>query len=382
MHSGLLFWREQREWRLLSIAFPAPLLYPLVDLFVVTLFNQPSTLAQSLLESAWPSLLAVLLLGLALSFSAWRRARTFGLPGTDQVAWAIFVFLFGLAGFVGFLLHRRWPLRTECPHCHARVPRDRPACARCKLPFPGQAQQGIEGLRLRAFLPGARNMVLAIVAKELRELRMLAALALFVYGIYLSNLTGHWHYQLRSLLGWLPGLGPLPDFPFVQDDFGMIHGFIGFSLAIALGFRQSVCEFLQGTAPYLLHRPMSRRAIILSKLLAGAGLLLACTVLPILVYGAWAAMPGTHPSPFEWSMAAPMVHNWLAMPLVYLGAFASGIRPARWFGSRLLPLIAVIPPAMMLPFFPRWPLIGLPLLMLTIVAMISNILLEAKTRDF
>ena len=39
-------------------------------------------------------------------------------------------------------------------------------------------------------------MVLAIVRKELRETRMLAALALLVYGVYLSKLTGHWNHLL------------------------------------------------------------------------------------------------------------------------------------------------------------------------------------------
>ncbi len=27
------------------------------------------------------------------------------------------------------------------------------------------------------------------------------------------------------------------------------------------------------------------------------------------------------------------------MPLLYLGAFLSGLRPARWYGTRLLPLV-------------------------------------------
>ena len=35
-------------------------------------------------------------------------------------------------------------------------------------------------------------MVLAIVKKELRETRVFAVLALGLYLIYLSNLTGHW----------------------------------------------------------------------------------------------------------------------------------------------------------------------------------------------
>ena len=226
-------------------------------------------------------------------------------------------------------------------------------------------------------------MVLAIVTKELRETRMLAALALGVYAIYVSKLTGHWNHLLTRTIGWLPGLsGCLPDVPLVQDGFGVVYGTIGFSLAIALGFRQSVWELVQGTAPYLLHRPMSRRAIILTKLLAGGGLLLMCTLLPIVIYAGWAAMPGTHPGPFAWSMTAPLVHIWLVMPLVYLGAFASGIRPARWFGSRLLPLVSLAMPAFILLIVPRWWLTALPLLLLAAAAMTSNILLEAETRDF
>jgi ABC-type transport system involved in multi-copper enzyme maturation permease subunit len=226
-------------------------------------------------------------------------------------------------------------------------------------------------------------MIHAIVAKELRETRLFAALALAIYGVYVSKLTGHWNHLLTQFLGWLPELGgPLRDVPFVQDSFGSIYGFVGFSLAIALGFRQSVWELSQGTAPYLLHRPLSRRAIILTKLLSGAGLLLACTFLPIAIYAAWAAAPATHPGPFEWSMTAPMVHLWLSMPLVYLAAFASGIRPAGWFGSRLFPLFAVALPVLFVQAAPHWWIIAFPTLLLAQLAMTSNILLEAETRDF
>ena len=31
---------------------------------------------------------------------------------------------------------------------------------------------------------------------------------------------------------------------------------------------------------------------------------------------------------------------WLSLPVAYLGAFLSGVRPARWFGTRLLPGVA------------------------------------------
>jgi hypothetical protein len=32
----------------------------------------------------------------------------------------------------------------------------------------------------------------------------------------------------------------------------------------------------------------------------------------------------------------------MTLPVVYLGAFLSGIRPGHWFGSRLVPLVAAI----------------------------------------
>jgi hypothetical protein len=68
------------------------------------------------------------------------------------------------------------------------------------------------------------------------------------------------------------------------------------------------------------------------------------------------------------------------MPVIDLGAFASGIRPARWIGSRLLPLLAGVVPAVYV-YNTSW-LAGLPILGLLSAAFISDILLEAATRDF
>ena len=94
-------------------------------------------------------------------------------------------------------------------------------------------------------------------------------------------------------------------FRLFTDDFLTMYFFIGVALAIALGFRQSAWEPSQGTALYLLHLPLARRTIFLTKLLTGIGLLLVCTLLPILIYATWAAMPRTHPGPFEWTMTGP-----------------------------------------------------------------------------
>lgn len=224
-------------------------------------------------------------------------------------------------------------------------------------------------------------MVLAIVRKELRETRLFAALAVGVYLIYVSRLTGQWSRLLTSLFGWVPGLNvEMADIPFVQGNFLALLFFVGLALAIALGFRQSAWEPSQGTALFLLHLPLRRHTLLMTKLATGIGILLVCTLLPILIYGAWAASPGTHPGPFEWSMAGPAFQIWLLMPLAYLGAFASGIRPARWFGSRLLPLVAVAIPGLFLYLLPFWWLIGFPLALLVATVLIGDILWEADTR--
>jgi hypothetical protein len=203
-----------------------------------------------------------------------------------------------------------------------------------------------------------------------------------VYLIYLSKLTGHWGSLLSSIFAWAPGMNAEPpDVPFVQGQFVTVFFFIGAALAITLGFRQSAWEPSQGTAQYLLHLPLKRRTIFLTKLATGISLLLGCTLLPILIYATWAAMPATHAGPFEWSMTGPAFDVWLLMPLVYLGAFASGIRPARWFGSRLLPLLSAALTGLLAVAALWWP-IALLLFLPVAAVFVSDILWEVETRDF
>ena len=81
-------------------------------------------------------------------------------------------------------------------------------------------------------------------------------------------------------------------------------------------------------------------------------------------------------------MTWPAFQVWLLMPLAYLGAFASGIRPARWYGSRLLPLFSVALAGSILTVVAEWWLFALPLLLLVAAVLVSDILWEAETRDF
>jgi hypothetical protein len=177
----------------------------------------------------------------------------------------------------------------------------------------------------------------ALALKELRELRGVAAIGLAFYLVLVARMMGVKAFE------WAPGMPQVQEFPaFGGGDFLSVYSLIAAVLAMAIGFRQSAWEASQGTFLFLLHRPMSRNRIFLTKLAAGTLVYLVCSSLPILVYAWWAATPGRHAAPFlwRWTMPAWTIMGILFLP--YLGAFLSGIRPARWFGTRLLPLVGIL----------------------------------------
>jgi hypothetical protein len=173
-------------------------------------------------------------------------------------------------------------------------------------------------------------MYRAMILKELRETRGILLLAL---AFFLGVTT----YEMGfDCFPW--GRRDEICFPFLDDEIIAWFAWISGIFAAALGFRQSFGEAVYGTYPFLLHRPASRRWLLGMKLAVGLTAYLVCSAIPILIFGFWAATPGTHPSPFYWSMTILVWNIWLWMTLLYLGAFLSGIRPGRWLGTRLLPL--------------------------------------------
>ena len=118
------------------------------------------------------------------------------------------------------------------------------------------------------------------------------------------------------------------------------------------------------------------------KLLVGVAVYLVCAAAAILVYAWWAATPGTHASPFEWSMTVPIWKVWITMPLLYLGAFLSGIRPARWVGTRLLPLAAAGTLVLLLPRSALVAGLRTGAHVLFSVVLVGSIFFVVRTRDF
>ena len=177
-------------------------------------------------------------------------------------------------------------------------------------------------------------MLRALMLKELRETAWIALVALLAHLAFVANCAGY------AVLPFWASEEPSRKFPFSTAASLLSFCFVSVALAVALGLRQTVAESRRGTWLFLLHRPVSLWRVLAAKLAVGGGLYLVCGLIAILSYAAWAAMPGKHASPFLWWMTATAWKAWGVIAIVYLAAFLAGIRPARWFGTRLLPLAA------------------------------------------
>ncbi len=228
------------------------------------------------------------------------------------------------------------------------------------------------------------SMFWAMALKELRETAWLMLLMLGACVVLFSGMLNEF-----VDLDFLPRISSDSQcVPFVEDGVFTTRFWWGcVMLTLALGFRQTLGESIQHTYPFLLHRPAGRRWLVGMKLFIGLGLYLACGASVIVAYGLWAATPGTHASPFEWSMTVPTWVSCFAMTPLYLGAFLSGIRPGRWFGTRLFPLLAavVVTLAVVTETFGLDGgsiLPGVSVVFAADVWMIAAILFVAQTRDY
>jgi hypothetical protein len=217
-------------------------------------------------------------------------------------------------------------------------------------------------------------MLTALVRNELRELLPLVLLGAAIELLLASYATGIRTGIFDTYVG--------QQIPFISDEASMKFFYVAGALAFALGLWQTMLESTRETFQFLLHRPMSRNAVFGTKLLVGGLATLVVAVLPVACYSLWAAMPGTHASPFRWPMTT---WAWLLcaqMPLVYLGAFLSGLRPGRWFGSRFLPLAGGLGALVMVRLLEPWPLVMLAATVAVELALAWVVLGVGRTRDF
>lgn len=223
----------------------------------------------------------------------------------------------------------------------------------------------------------------ALIKKELREIWPLGLAAAVAHLLVVGGLMGVEALNRIPVLSWFGFIPSRPsEIPFAGRTFVSYFTIISAGFITSLAFRQIAWEEIKGTYLFLLHRPMTRISILLAKVIAGLSLYAVVSLVPILVYGMWAATPGNHPSPFEWSMTEGAFRIMVSTPIVYLGVFILWLRPGRWFGTRLLPLVTCGAIAAALPWTPYWWPVGFLLTALAGAILILHIGYWTETRDF
>jgi hypothetical protein len=222
-------------------------------------------------------------------------------------------------------------------------------------------------------------MTRALVYKEFREALPMALLGLAVLLVLggTSTTNSPTSNPLRNLLNDRPDA-----IPFVSDAFTSRLTIVASVFAMALGFWQTLGDFHRDAQLFLLHRPVTSRRMYGVKLAMGVCVYLLCTGLAIVVYAIWAATPGNHASPFDWSMTLPAWRTWLSVTCLYLAAALCGIYPAAWLGTRLAPLAAVGGIYFICSALPIPTSVGLTVLIAIDIALTISILHVVRTRDF
>jgi hypothetical protein len=103
------------EAMVVAAAVPSPLVTGLLTLTVMpadaAMRNNGSVTAA--MADVWPALVFVCVIGVVFALLAHRHLRQNDVR--HRAAWLAFVFLFGLPGYVGYRLHRRFPRRDPIP---------------------------------------------------------------------------------------------------------------------------------------------------------------------------------------------------------------------------------------------------------------------------
>ncbi len=128
------------------------------------------------------------------------------------------------------------------------------------------------------------------------------------------------------------------DTPLVGDAFHLVTA-MGFPAAgSALGLIQGLIDRRRGRWDFVTHRPISRTRIFFAKTIAGAGLYVLISAIPLAAAAKWIEIPGNVAAPFDWHMILPRIADLFSGLVWYVAGLLIAARQARWIGSRLMPV--------------------------------------------
>jgi hypothetical protein len=178
----------------------------------------------------------------------------------------------------------------------------------------------------------------ALFRKEFRENARLLVLGLIVFVILLLVEHRDFNDAMKSLpRGDRFARGEILQ-PLVAPLFQLETGFFCAIFGAVLGWLQMHHERHRDLWSFLVHRPMTRTGLFLGKIAGGLAVYAIGAGLPLAGFIVWARLPGNVPAPFEGAMLLPVMALFLLGVVYYFAGMLTGLRSARWCGSRGIPL--------------------------------------------
>ncbi len=171
----------------------------------------------------------------------------------------------------------------------------------------------------------------AIVVKELRENLRWLPVGVLIIGVFL----------------WLVTPVSIKYGQISTENITSACGVGAALFAIALGALQSIFDLSDRQRGYLFHRSISGNAVMFGKVVAGAILYAFACAIPLTCLALWFAWMGPEYLPVRPAQLLPSVLMCVACFFLHPATLISVDRQARWFGTKLFPLVAVAAPLIM-----------------------------------
>lgn len=178
----------------------------------------------------------------------------------------------------------------------------------------------------------------AIVIKELRENLRWLPIGVLIIGVFvwLVTPTGITYTQTTT-----------------TDSITLSCSMGAALYAILLGALQSIFDLSDKQRGFLFHRSVSKNEVLYGKVIAGALLFSLACAIPLTCLALWFAWMGLEYLPVRPAQVIPSLLMCVACFSLHPATLVCVDRPARWFGTKLLPLVAVAMPLVIVPFILR-----------------------------
>jgi len=187
---------------------------------------------------------------------------------------------------------------------------------------------------------------LALLKKELREAVpwiILSVILLFIISWFLIRMMAVYR-GAEFYYGMLPSGKVIEQYLIFRTDIlqgpAVLMFFISIGLGLVLGFRHFWMPGFTGTWQFLIHRSVTRPAIISAKLAAAAILMFCLSLAWLLIAGIAGKSERTIIPPESGLVGLGIFYAYLGF-IVYMGTALCAITKARWYTTRMFGLFFV-----------------------------------------